>query len=95
MFQVLILICSTGLAPADCQIDTALDVVRGPEVANEVMCGMHGQAYIATTAITPRSDKEFVKIRCIPSKSAQHALDLRASIAVENQRLNAIGALGE
>ena len=55
MFQVLILVCSVNLAPADCQVETALDLIKGPPVTSEVMCGLHGQAYIAQTAsLTPR-----------------------------------------
>lgn len=34
MLQIVILICSTSLSPADCQKDTALDVVVGPQASN-------------------------------------------------------------
>jgi hypothetical protein len=68
MFQVLVLICSLDLAPSQCQGDTALDVIRGPVVANEIMCGLHGQAYIAPTAIPNRGAKEYVKIACLRSR---------------------------
>lgn len=69
MFQVLILVCSVNLAPADCQIETALDLINGPPVANEVMCGLHGQAYIAQTSLSPRSAGEYVKVKCMrPAK---------------------------
>lgn len=54
MFKVLILVCSVNLAPAECQINTALDVINGPEAQNELMCGFHGQAYIAETASTSK-----------------------------------------
>jgi hypothetical protein len=32
--SIVILICSTALSHSDCQPDTALDVVRGPQVNN-------------------------------------------------------------
>jgi hypothetical protein len=69
MFQVLILVCSIGVAPADCQIETALDVVNGPLVASEMLCGLHGQAYIAQTSLRPASPGEYVKVKCLrPAK---------------------------
>jgi hypothetical protein len=77
MFQVLILICSIGLAPGDCQIGTALDVVRGPPAPNALQCGLHGQAYIAPTALAPRGPGEYVKIICLRQLPAQQALQRR------------------
>ncbi len=44
MFQVLVLVCSIGVAPMDCQTDTAIETIRGPEAANEIQCGLYGQA---------------------------------------------------
>lgn len=69
MFQVLILICSVNLAPADCQIETALDLIKGPPAASEVMCGLHGQAYVAQTSLMPHTASEYVKVKCMrPAK---------------------------
>jgi hypothetical protein len=65
MFQVLILICAAGVAPADCQIETAIDVIHGPRVASEIMCGLHGQAYIAQTSLRPGRAGEYVKLACL------------------------------
>jgi hypothetical protein len=68
MFKILILICSVNLAPAECQVNTALDVIDGPEASSEVLCGMHGQAYIADTALGVRPhEDEYVKVRCTRS----------------------------
>lgn len=66
MFKVLILVCSINLAPADCQTDTAVDVVSGLEAGNQSICGLYGQAYIADTALGAalRAD-EYVKVRCM------------------------------
>lgn len=64
MFKVLILVCSMNLSPADCQADTAVQIIDGPDAANEVQCGLYGQAYIAgAPGVGPR-DGEYVKIRC-------------------------------
>ena len=69
MFHVLILVCSISVAPADCQVDNAIDLISGPSVANEIMCGLHGQAYIAQTTLRPVSPDEYVKLKCLrPTK---------------------------
>lgn len=65
LFQVVILVCAMTTAHRDCQPDTALDVIQGPEAQNELMCGFHGQAYLASTAIGRRlHEGEYVKIKC-------------------------------
>jgi hypothetical protein len=74
MLQVVILICSTNLSPMDCQSNTALDVIYGPQTSNAMMCGMQGQAFVARTAIVGRSPNEFIKIRCSPLKPIKAAL---------------------
>jgi hypothetical protein len=48
-YSVVILICSIGLPHADCRPETALDVVRGPEVDNPVMCALSAQTMMART----------------------------------------------
>jgi hypothetical protein len=69
MFQVLVLICAAGMAPADCQRDTAIDVIRGPVAANEITCGLHGQAYVAETALGRDLEGAYVKIQCLRRKA--------------------------
>jgi hypothetical protein len=65
VFKVLILVCSINLPPADCQMDTAVDVISGPEAGNQSVCGLYGQAYIADTALgTALRDDEYVKVKC-------------------------------
>src|SRR5882724_1181042 len=65
VFKVLILVCSINLAPADCQTDTAVDVISGPEAVNQSVCGLYGQAYIADTAVgAALRDDEYVKVKC-------------------------------
>ncbi len=66
MLKIVILICSIAVPRADCQTDTANDVISGPEATNEVMCGMHGMAYIAGTSLASRQrEDEYVKIKCL------------------------------
>jgi hypothetical protein len=73
MLQIVILICATSLLPAECQTNTALDVIVGPKASNPMMCGLQGQAYVARTAIVGRSPNEYVKIKCAPPKAAKAA----------------------
>ncbi len=86
MFRILILICSIHLAPSDCQIETALDVVYGPTVANEVMCGLHGQAYIATSTLAPRGPEEYVKIKCLPTLIIEREMQRRQHAKASDQQ---------
>jgi hypothetical protein len=78
MFQVLILVCSVTLPASDCQSATALDVFRGPAVANEVMCALHGQAYLAQTSLGSRGPGEYLKIKCM--RSEKHRAVLRSVV---------------
>ena len=65
MFKVLILVCSATLAPSECQPETALEVVQGPEARNEIACALQSQAYFAQTALgRDLQPGEYVKIRC-------------------------------
>jgi hypothetical protein len=75
--DVLILICALGIANADCSADTATVVVQGPEAGGPTMCGLHGQAYIAGTAIADYlRDGHYLKLACTrqgASLGAMHA----------------------
>lgn len=66
MLKMLILICAAGVSPADCRPQLALDVIRGPDVASPMLCGLHGQAYVAESALANRRrDDEYLKIVCV------------------------------
>jgi hypothetical protein len=73
MFQVIILVCAAQLAPPECQEATALDVIRGPEEPNVMMCGFHGQAYLAQTSLFTRTPGEYLKIVCRPATAGTQA----------------------
>jgi hypothetical protein len=65
--DVLILICALGIAQADCSTTTATVVVQGPEASGPASCGLHGQAYIASTAIAEYLyDGHYLKLACTP-----------------------------
>jgi hypothetical protein len=69
MLTALILVCSFAFVPdlAACTEENALVVVRDPETfASPGSCLMHGQAYLAESAIgRDLSKSEAVKILCV------------------------------
>jgi len=71
MFKILILVCSAALAPEECQTNNASAVIDGPEAQNELMCGLNGQAYLATTAIAEKREDQYLKIRCARTNIGQ------------------------
>ena len=87
MFKVLILVCSIGIAPQDCERDNAIDVIVGPAAANELACGLSGQAYLAGTALAP-TDGNYVKIRCTRAASVDRAPTEAASDALAGSPVN-------
>lgn len=78
-FTIFILICSMAVDHDACQPNTAVDIVQGPHVQNEIMCGLLGQTTIAATALAPRPDMEYMKIVCKRTKNSKAAeVDLGA-----------------
>lgn len=75
-FSVVILVCAVALSPDLCTADTALDVVRGPQADNEMMCALSGQATLAATAIAPRAGEEYVKIQCSRGGAMRAAMNV-------------------
>jgi hypothetical protein len=72
MLTALILICSlTSVTDVGaCTEDNAVEILRSPEAfASPVTCLMHGQAYLANTAMgRDLSADEVVKVMCVRSK---------------------------
>jgi len=64
MFKVLILVCSTALPHGQCQVDTAVSVITGPEAPDARLCGLNGQAYLAGTSIGALHEGEYAKVKC-------------------------------
>ena len=73
MLQIVILICSASLPPADCQRETALDIISGPRVASVGSCGLIGQTTVAATALIGRAAGDYVKISCEPVRETKTA----------------------
>jgi hypothetical protein len=73
MLTALVLVCSLAVTPdlANCDRNNATDVMRVPdEYGNPATCLMHGQAYLAQTAMGREiSDGERVKVICAPTKA--------------------------
>jgi hypothetical protein len=81
MLTALILVCSVVVTPElrDCNRTNAVHVLQLPEeTGNPLMCMLHGQAYLAGTAIGRelRAD-ERVKVMCVRSEN-RAARDARA-----------------
>lgn len=65
MFKVLLLICAVTVQHKDCQEQTALTVLQGPEAPNAAACGMQSQAYFASSALAVTlKENEYLKITC-------------------------------
>lgn len=75
MLNALVLVCTVLVTPdlRDCNETNARVVMVDPqEFSNPVMCAMHGQAYIAETAIgRTLGENDRVKIVCRPRQSAE------------------------
>ncbi|MGA8000200.1 MAG: hypothetical protein WCA05_00995 [Pseudolabrys sp.] len=74
MLTAMVLICSLANTPdiADCSRTNALDVLWVPETfSNPVSCFMHGQAYVAGTAVgRDLATNERVKVICLRKQAA-------------------------
>jgi hypothetical protein len=81
MLKMLILICSANMSPADCQVETALDIIHGPQVASVFECGMASQVMAAQTSLLRRGPGEYMKVRCSPLKVAEAASERKADQA--------------
>jgi hypothetical protein len=75
MLTAMILICSLAVTPdvRDCSRTNAIDVMWVPETfGNPATCFMHGQAYVAGTAIGRNlTDNERVKVVCVHKREAE------------------------
>ncbi len=50
MFDIIVLVCTLGMAPQECQPPTALRQIYLGHVSNELMCGIGGQQHLASVA---------------------------------------------
>ena len=72
MLSALILVCSLASFD-DCSEKNALQVVRDPEAfVSPIACFVHGQAYLAETALgRDLVDGEVVRVICRPAREAR------------------------
>ena len=73
MLKMLILVCSASLSPADCQPETAIDIIQGPQVASVFECGMASQVMAAQTSFLRHAPNEYMKVKCSRVKVADAA----------------------
>jgi len=77
MLTAMILICSLANTPniGDCSRNNAVDVMWVPETfSNPVTCFMHGQAYLAGSAVgRDLHQNERVKVICVRRQAAAGA----------------------
>ena len=65
LLKAILLICSTALPRAECQPETALHVIIGPEATTASLCGFQSLAYLATTTLAETlSEGTYLKIQC-------------------------------
>jgi len=78
MLTALILVCSIAIVPdlADCDALNARVVMRTPETyVSPVTCAMHGQAYLAETAVGRMLHKDDrVKVICMRPEDADQTI---------------------
>lgn len=78
MLTALILVCAIAVTPdiSRCDPTNARIVMRAPEAyTNPVTCAMHGQAYIAETAVgRALTANDRVKVTCMRETEAEQAI---------------------
>jgi hypothetical protein len=78
MLTALVLLCSISTTPdlRDCTEDNARAVMRVPaEFSNPVTCALHGQTYLAETAVGRNLSKDDrVKVVCVRRESVDESI---------------------
>jgi hypothetical protein len=64
MFKMLLLVCATDVSPAQCGIDTAIDIIQGPAAQSAAACAFQGQVQVAATVLPIRPGETYLKVRC-------------------------------
>jgi len=78
MLTAVVLICSLTSTPdlSDCRQSNAYTIYVPGQSTNPATCFMHGQAYLAETAIGELGQDERVKVACVRSKTTTVELSL-------------------
>lgn len=64
LYVVTLLVCMSGVPQGQCNRDTAVDVIAGPENATLGYCSPLAQQYIARTAML--GEGRYLKVLCRP-----------------------------
>ena len=65
MMKAVILICALSMSRPDCSVETAANVIRGPEANALAQCGLLGHAHPASSQLVGYLDGDnYVKIVC-------------------------------
>lgn len=70
MLKVLVLICSMDTSGADCDQQTAVDVIAMGQTNSPTQCGFMSQAMMATGPIAPVAGKQYMKVMCVHERVA-------------------------
>ncbi len=63
-FKVILLVCATSVPRGECQMNSAVQVINGPDAGSEIACGMMSQAYLTETPVGRLAEDEYLKILC-------------------------------
>ena len=77
MIKVVVLVCATSTPRAECQPDTALDIIKAPDASTMGLCSLQAQAFLAQTAVArDLASDNYLKIQCtrrhVPEATATH-----------------------
>ena len=65
LVNAVLLICAAAIPRAECQPETALDVIVAPDATTVGLCGFQSQAYLASMRLSKTLGKgTYLKIQC-------------------------------
>ncbi len=68
LIKAILLICATSVPRAECQPETAHDVMRAPDSTTFGHCGLQSQGLLASTALSQSlAEGHYLKILCTRS----------------------------
>jgi hypothetical protein len=62
MIKIILLVCSAAIARADCNADTATDVIMGPSVSMPTSCALFAMSQLGSTSI--EMEGHYLKVQC-------------------------------
>ncbi|MEM9442132.1 MAG: hypothetical protein AAGA73_16955 [Pseudomonadota bacterium] len=81
MMKAVILVCAFGMARPDCSVETATNVIQGPEANALAQCGLLGHAHPASAQLVGYLDGDnYVKIVCDGDGPYKAPLGIRGTV---------------